>query len=199
MQSIRQTVLTRRKARGEDTEAGFTLIELLVVLLIIAILIAIAVPTFLSARTNAQNTAAMSDVRSGLTDIQSYYTANDSFKGMSATGLQTSSPSLKWTSSSPTAPAVANQVEVFVPVTNTSTNAGQSAYLTALSASGTCYELGQINATDSTAIQTGSTGITGTGTWYASFSTTASTSSTSTASICVGIPASSSKWSQTAW
>jgi type IV pilus assembly protein PilA len=60
-------------ARRRDDEDGFTLIELMVVVLIIAILIAIAIPTFLGARQRAQDRAAQSDLRNGLTAEKTYY------------------------------------------------------------------------------------------------------------------------------
>ena len=60
--------------RKRDEEEGFTLIELMVVVLIIAILIAIAIPTFLGARQRAQDRAAQSDLRNGLTAEQTFYT-----------------------------------------------------------------------------------------------------------------------------
>lgn len=64
--------LIKRLGRREDE--GFTLIELMVVVLIIAILMAIAIPTFLSARGNAQAKAAESNLRNATTDEQTYLT-----------------------------------------------------------------------------------------------------------------------------
>jgi type IV pilus assembly protein PilA len=63
--------LRKRLARSEE---GFTLIELMVVVLIIAILLAIAIPTFLGARSRAQDRAAQSNLRNALTTEKTYYT-----------------------------------------------------------------------------------------------------------------------------
>ena len=54
-------------------ESGFTLIELMVVVLIIAILIGIAVPTFLAARSRAQDRHAQVNLRNSLTAELTYY------------------------------------------------------------------------------------------------------------------------------
>ena len=78
-----------------DSEEGFTLIELMVVVLIIAILIAIAIPTFLGARKRAQDRAAQSDLRNGLTAEKTFYTDGEAYSSVpgSMTAVE---PSLSW-------------------------------------------------------------------------------------------------------
>ena len=72
----------RKRLRNE--EDGFTLIELMVVVLIIAILIAIAIPTFLGARSRAQDRAAQSDLRNSLVAAETYYTDTESYDATAA-------------------------------------------------------------------------------------------------------------------
>jgi type IV pilus assembly protein PilA len=81
-----------------DREEGFTLIELMVVVLIIAILIAIAIPTFLGARQRAQDRAAQSDLRNGLTAEKTFYTDNEEYSAdvADAGALDSIEPSLDW-------------------------------------------------------------------------------------------------------
>jgi type IV pilus assembly protein PilA len=88
-----QQMLTNLRARRED-ERGFTLIELMVVVLIIAILIAIAIPTFLGARERAQDKAAQSSLRNGLTAAKTIYTDNEDYADATVAELQNVEPSL---------------------------------------------------------------------------------------------------------
>ena len=81
--------------RRRDEEQGFTLIELMVVVLIIAILIAIAIPTFLGARQRAQDRAAQSDLRNGLTAEKTTYTDTQVYDA-NAANMKAIEPSLKW-------------------------------------------------------------------------------------------------------
>jgi type IV pilus assembly protein PilA len=84
-------------SRRRDDEEGFTLIELMVVVLIIAILIAIAIPTFLGARQRAQDRAAQSDLRNGLTAEKTIYTDTQTYSNDTTTaGLKGVESSLKW-------------------------------------------------------------------------------------------------------
>src|ERR671928_2210324 len=82
--------------RLNNDEKGFTLIELMVVVLIIAILIAIAIPTFLGARQRAQDRAAQSDLRNGLTAEKTVYTDKQIYLAPTAANMQSVESSLSW-------------------------------------------------------------------------------------------------------
>ena len=103
------TLKTLATRRGDD-EQGFTLIELMVVVLIIAILIAIAIPTFLGARQRAQDRAAQSDLRNGLTAEKTYYTDSQTYATAAQMITANIETSLNW------APGVATRPVLHVTV-----------------------------------------------------------------------------------
>ena len=116
-------------------QAGFTLIELMVVVLIIAILIAIAIPTFLGARSRAQDRAAQSNLRNALTAQKTYYTDRQAYT-VDTTALAGIEPSLTWAANA----AVATVASVYVAkATSTGGTTDDTVILGAKSASGTCF------------------------------------------------------------
>lgn len=151
-----------RDRRGNDE--GFTLIELMVVVLIIAILIAIAIPTFLGARNSANERAAQSNLRNGLTAAKTVYTDNNSYGTQAGLGtaLGNQEPSLTFKAG---ASAGSKEVSYF-------TN-GSSVALVAKGDGGTCWAIRDTSAgteyNKSTTACTATTGmLTATG-WASSF------------------------------
>ncbi len=146
-----------REARDED---GFTLIELMVVVLIISILIAIAIPTFLGARSGAQDRAAQSNLRNAHTAAKTSYANAGDFEA-SATALVTElgemEPSLEFGTAAPnTANNAASGQSNYVQVAYVD---DQEITLTAESDAGDVYainEVAQAKGTDTNSV----------GTWY---------------------------------
>jgi len=118
-------------------DEGFTLIEVIVVVLMIGSLIAVAVPTVLSARARAQDRAAQSNLRKGISAAKAWYRDNDVFTGFDDTAGEAQEPSLEWTAG---AGAAADTVDIIVV-------GPEELVLNALSASGTGLCIAELETT----------------------------------------------------
>jgi type IV pilus assembly protein PilA len=123
---------------NRSNEDGFTLIELMVVVLIIAILLAIAIPTFLGARSKAQDRAAQSNLRNALTAEKTYYVDNQAYTNNTSSSMTSIEPSLTYAASA--APTVVGTVYISLS-TSTGGATNDTVTLAAKSASGTCFYL----------------------------------------------------------
>jgi type IV pilus assembly protein PilA len=117
-------------------EDGFSLIELMTVILIIGVLALLALPTFLGARTRAFDRATQSDVRNAFAAEKAYYTDNLTYTTNPATMTAIEAAITYLAGDTPLATDV-----VYLdwdPLPNT-------VYVSAMSDSGTCWYLREID------------------------------------------------------
>jgi type IV pilus assembly protein PilA len=118
--------------RAARDERGFTMVELLVTVLVIGILIAIGLPTFLGARSRAQDRHTQEDLRVAFTAEQAYYsdTVTYTANGTLMTAIE---PALAYVDSD-TPVAIGSVYLHYHPATN-------EIFVSGLSASGMCFYL----------------------------------------------------------
>ncbi len=135
-------------------DAGYSLIELMVVLLIIGTLLAIAIPTFMNAKSGAEDRTIQSNIQSALTNEIIYYHNQGQFCLTSC--LSTSNFGISFAQASGgSVPTPSSPATVYAYGLN-STSSGES-YLCLLGQSGTGKQFGIFQSASTNSPATSST------------------------------------------